>query len=98
VKAIGDITGTTTRINEIATTIASAVEQQGATTQEIARNVQQAAAGTNELSFNITGVSKAASDTGTAATLVLDAAGDLSKQSETLHATVDTFIARVRAA
>ena len=39
IKAIGDTIG---RINEIATTIASAVEEQGAATQEIARNVQQA--------------------------------------------------------
>jgi uncharacterized protein YoxC len=41
VQAIEGITGTIGRINEIATTIASAVEEQGAATQEIARNVQR---------------------------------------------------------
>ena len=43
IKSIGKTIG---EINEIATTIAAAVEEQGAATQEIARNVQQAAAGT----------------------------------------------------
>ena len=53
-------------MNEIAVTIASAVEEQGAATQEIARNVQQAAMGTQEVSSNIAGVTKSASETGPA--------------------------------
>jgi len=47
VGAIKEIGGTIGRISEIATTIAAAVEEQGATTQEISRNVQQAAQGTS---------------------------------------------------
>src|SRR3546814_392092 len=50
VAAIQSIGQTIGQINEIATTIASAVEEQGAATQEIARNVQQASAGTSEVS------------------------------------------------
>ena len=46
VTAIKEIGGTIGRISEIAATIAAAVEQQGAATQEIARNVQEAAKGT----------------------------------------------------
>src|SRR5205807_7352534 len=42
VKAIESITGTIGRINEITTSVASAVEEQGAATNEISRNVQQA--------------------------------------------------------
>jgi methyl-accepting chemotaxis protein len=95
IRGIGDTIG---RISEIATTVASAVEEQGAATKEIARNVQQASAGTTEVSANISGVTKAAADTGAAANQVLGAAGELSKQSETLSAQVDSFIARVRAA
>ena len=98
VEAIGGITETIGRINEIATTIAAAVEEQGAATQEIARNVQQAAAGTAEVSGNIGSVTQAATDTGAAATQVLGASGELSKHSEYLRQRVDTFLARIRAA
>jgi methyl-accepting chemotaxis protein len=41
VAAIKEIGGTINRISEIATTIASAVEEQGAATQEITRNIQK---------------------------------------------------------
>ena len=98
VDAVQGIGHTIARINEIATTIASAVEEQGAATQEIARNVQQASAGTAEVSTNIVGVTKAANDTGAASTQVLGAAGELSKQSESLRTQVDTFLSKIRAA
>jgi methyl-accepting chemotaxis protein len=98
VQAVQGIGETISRINEIATTIASAVEEQGAATQEIARNVQQASAGTAEVSTNIVGVTKAANDTGAASTQVLGAAGELSKQSESLRGQVDTFLSKIRAA
>ena len=45
VVAIKDISGTINRISDIAATIAAAVEEQGAATQEISRNVQEAATG-----------------------------------------------------
>ena len=75
-----------------------ASEEQGAATQEIARNVQQASAGTAEVSTNIVGVTKAANDTGAASIQVLSAAGELSKQSESLRGQVDTFRSKIRAA
>jgi methyl-accepting chemotaxis protein len=46
---------------DIGATIASAVEEQGAATQEIARNVQQAASGTKDVTSHIGGVSQSAS-------------------------------------
>jgi methyl-accepting chemotaxis protein len=95
IRRIGETIG---EISNISTTVAAAVEEQGAATQEIARNVQQAAAGTSEVSSNIVGVKQASSEAGTASTQVLGAAGELSKQSEVLRAQVDRFIARVRAA
>ena len=64
----------------------------------IATNVHQAAQGTSDIATNIEGVSRAASDTGAAATQVLSAAGELSKQSEMLRSDVDNFLATVRAA
>jgi methyl-accepting chemotaxis protein len=95
IEAIGKTIG---EINHIATTIASAVEQQSAATQEIARNVQQAAAGTGEVSSNIAGVSHAAGETGSAATQVQAASAELAKQGEALRVEVGRFLAKIRSA
>jgi methyl-accepting chemotaxis protein len=97
-EAIRGIGGTIHRVNEISTAIASAIEEQGAATQEISRNVQQAAQGTQEVSSNIVSVSTAAEHTGTAASQVLAAAGELGKQAEVIRAEVEKYIAGVRAA
>jgi methyl-accepting chemotaxis protein len=98
VKAIRQIGETITSINEISSTIASAVEEQGAATQEIARSVQQASAGTGDVSANIAGVSSAASETGSSASQVLSAARELAQQSVRLRSEVNSFVERVRAA
>jgi methyl-accepting chemotaxis protein len=95
IEAIGRTIG---QISEIATTIASAIEQQGAATQEIARNVQQAAAGTQEVSANVGGVTEGAAATGVAANQVEAAAGNLSLQSQQLREQVDAFLSQVRVA
>jgi methyl-accepting chemotaxis protein len=96
-EAIGNITKTIARVSEISTAIASAVEEQGAATQEISRNVQQAAAGTQEVASNITGVSEAASQTGSAAGQVLDSAGELARNGALLKTRVESFLHAVRA-
>jgi methyl-accepting chemotaxis protein len=98
VEAIRGIGGTIAEINEISTTIASAVQEQGASTQEIARNTQEVANGTREVTANIAGVSQNAGETGTAATQLLSSATDLGRQAEGLRAEVDHFLARIRAA
>ncbi len=96
--AIDAIGNTIKDIDQIAATIASAVEEQGAATQEIARNVEQASAGTNEVSSNITGVSRAAADSTDAAGNVLSSATELSSQAEKLRSEMSRFLATVRAA
>jgi methyl-accepting chemotaxis protein len=98
VDAIDKICSTISEINQIVTTFAAAIEEQGAATDEIARNVQQAAIGTQEVSNNIIGVTRAASETGAAASQALGVAGELSKQSDALLTEVDGFLAEVRAA
>lgn len=98
VQAVQAIGGTITRMNEIATAIASAIEQQGSATSEIARNVQQASAGTAQVSANINSVTHAANQTGASSAEVLGAADELAKQSDALRAQVDAFVAKVRAA
>ena len=96
VDAIKGITGTIRRMSEITTTIASAVEQQGAATREIAQSVSQASRGTQEVSANIGGVTQAAGETGHMAGSVLGAASDLSQQADRLRGEVDGFVRRVR--
>ena len=84
-------------MNEISASVASAMEEQGATTQEIARNVQEAARGTQEVDGNISGVSQAAEETGRAALQVVDATGDMQRQTDALRGEVETFLADVKA-
>ncbi len=98
VNAIKEISGTIEKLSEISSTIASAVEEQGAATQEISRNVQQAAHGTQQVSSNITDVQRGASETGTASSQVLSAAQSLSGDSNRLKLEVGKFLSSVRAA
>jgi methyl-accepting chemotaxis protein len=98
VSAIREIGDTIGRMSEISSTIASAVEEQGAATQEISRNVQQAAQGTMEVSSNITDVQRGASETGSASSQVLSAAQSLSSDSSRLKVEVSKFLNAVRAA
>lgn len=97
VAAIQRISGVIARISTIQSGIATAIEDQGAATREIARNVHEAATGTSEVSANIDGVLKAAESTGQSSTQVLSAAGELARQSSTLLAEVAKFLASVRA-
>ncbi|PWC55649.1 HAMP domain-containing methyl-accepting chemotaxis protein [Azospirillum sp. TSO22-1] len=96
VEAIRGITGTIGRMSEIASTIASAVQEQGAATQEISRNVQQASHGTQEVSHNIAGVSQAAGQTGRMAGETVSAADGLSRLAESMRSAVEDFIRTVR--
>ena len=96
--AIGGVSGTIGRINEIASTISTAVEQQGSATDEISLNVQDAARGTQRVDDTITQVSDDARNTGGAADDMLSAARALSRQSTDLRGEVDAFLTQVRAA
>lgn len=98
VTAIEAIGGTIQGIKEISTAISAAVEEQGAATGEIASNIEQAATGTVEVTSNIVGVNEAASETGQSSRQLLDAASDLSRQSESLRMEVGNFLSRIRAA
>jgi len=65
VTAIGGIREVIDKISHISTVIATAVEQQSATTGEMARNVSEAARGASTIASNIQGVAQAAQDTST---------------------------------
>jgi methyl-accepting chemotaxis protein len=97
VSAIGQISSTIERLSEISSTIAAAVEEQGAATQEIARNVQHAAQGTRQVTSNIVDVRRGAAETGSASSQVLCAAQSLSTDSSRLKSEVRKFLENVRA-
>jgi methyl-accepting chemotaxis protein len=98
VDAIREIGTTIGQMNEIAGSIAAAVEEQGAATQEIARSVQQAAQGTQDVMQTIVGVREASGQVDSAATRVLSAAGQLTTQSEQLKSETGKFLGNIRAA
>jgi methyl-accepting chemotaxis protein len=95
IQGIGRIIG---EINDVTTTIAAAVEEQGAATREIARNIQHAAGGTSEVSSNIIGVSTASAEAGAAASEVLGASDALRREADLLRGEIDAFLNNMRAA
>ncbi len=98
VTAIKEIGSTIARISEISGTIAAAVEEQGAATQEIARGVQQAASGSDEVVISIRKVSEGATETGAAADKVRGASETLIGETGRLTEAVQRFAATIRAA
>jgi methyl-accepting chemotaxis protein len=98
VMAMRGIGTTISSLNQVAAVIASAVEEQTAATDEIARNIEQAAAGTMVVSINVNDVSTETSTTAETARRVLEAAADLARQGEILRNDVEVFVEQVRAA
>ena len=91
VVAIDEISDVINKVNDISNTIASAVEEQTATTNEIARNVTEAAKGSNEISKNIVKVAEAAQNTSSGSTQTQGAAENLSKIAIDLNELVAKF-------
>jgi methyl-accepting chemotaxis protein len=91
VGAIEEISSIVAQISDRQTTIASAVEEQTATTNEMSRSVQEAANGTTEIAGNITGVSTAAESTTQALTQTRTAVAELSRMAADLRSSVATF-------
>jgi methyl-accepting chemotaxis protein len=91
VDAIGAIGAVINQISDISTTIATAVEQQSATTNEMSRNVTEAAKGSSEITQNIAGVSQAAQGTSSSAHESMKAAQQLAQMSTQLRGLVDQF-------
>ncbi len=98
VAAIGSIRTTIDEIHNRATNIAGAIEQQTASTGEIARNVQAAAQATSESSSNIVSVGEAADGTARASSDVRAVATELKERAEALRSTVTAFFNDLKAA
>jgi methyl-accepting chemotaxis protein len=91
VEAITRIGTIITQINEIQGSIAGAVEEQTATTNEIARNVTEAARGSAEIARNITEVAMAARGTTEGASHTLRSATELADVASELTHLVGQF-------
>ena len=91
VGAIGEISTVIGQISDISNTIASAVEEQSATTNEITRNVTDASRGSQEIVENIAGVAQAAHSTTEGAANTQSAASELSKLAAELQDIVSQF-------
>jgi len=91
VEAIGEISGVISQINDISSTIASAVEEQTATTNEISRNVQEAARGGSQVTENILAVAQAAKSTTQGANDTQTAAAELARMAAELQKVVAQF-------
>jgi methyl-accepting chemotaxis protein len=91
VGAIGEISHIIASINDYQLTIASAVEEQTATTTEMSRSVAEAATGSGEIAVNITGVASAASTSSQTLGQMGSAIAELARLSEDLRGQVSRF-------
>jgi methyl-accepting chemotaxis protein len=91
VDAIASISSVIDQINNISGTIATAVEEQSATTKEMSRNVSEAAQGSGEITSNIAGVAQAAQGTSRGSADTQKAAHELVQMSSQLRRLVEQF-------
>jgi methyl-accepting chemotaxis protein len=91
VTAIGRIGTIVKRIHEIQNTIASAVEEQTATTNEISRSVTEVAGGSSEIANSISGVATGTKDTALGANTAQNAAQELAAMADQLKHLVEKF-------
>jgi methyl-accepting chemotaxis protein len=91
VDAIGRISEVINRIGDYQTSIASAVEEQSLTTEEMSRNVTEASTGVEQISANISGVATAVEDTTASVTEAAKAASELARMSGELSSAAANF-------
>jgi methyl-accepting chemotaxis protein len=91
VTAIGQISRLITQIDDVSNTIASAVEEQTATTNEIGRNITEAARGSAEIARNVASVSGAAQASSQGAAETQKASRSLSEMAAQLQTLVGKF-------
>jgi methyl-accepting chemotaxis protein len=91
IQAIGEISGIIGQINDISGSIASAVEEQTVTTNEIGRSVTEAASGVADIARNISSVAAAAQDTTRGVHETRKASLELSRMAAELQTNVSRF-------
>jgi methyl-accepting chemotaxis protein len=91
ITAIGHITMIIGQINDISSTIASAVEEQSATTSEMGRNVSESAQGSGDIAKNVTTVAEVAHNTASGAGQTMAAATELARMAGELRQLIAKF-------
>ncbi|MBT0993051.1 methyl-accepting chemotaxis protein [Cellulomonas sp. DKR-3] len=91
VAAIGEIGSIIASINDYQLTIASAVEEQTATTNEMSRGVAEAATGSGEIATNITGVATASATSSDVVGQMGASVAELARMSADLRSRVAAF-------
>jgi methyl-accepting chemotaxis protein len=92
VTAVRDVTASIGEVNEVATAIAAAVEQQAAATREIAASVQNVTAATQDATRAMQDVSSISELTDAASAKVLEGAGEVGRDADTLRGEVTQFL------
>jgi methyl-accepting chemotaxis protein len=91
VDAIAEIRSFISKINEVQSSIAAAIEEHSATTGQIARSVSEGVRGTTEISSNISGVAEAARHTSSGASDAKNAATELARMASELRRVIGQF-------
>jgi methyl-accepting chemotaxis protein len=91
VEAIRQIGSIISQINDIQSTIASAVEEQTATTKEISQNLAEAARGSADIAHNVTSVATSAQSTSQGANDSRRVATEFARLAADLQALVEQF-------
>ncbi len=91
VRAIGEISSIIARINDLQSSIASAVEEQSVTTNEIGHSVSEAAHGAGEIASSVTAVAQSANATTQGASDTEAAASELARMADELERLVGRF-------
>jgi len=97
VTCIDDVTATIGTLNEVATTIAAAVEEQGAATQEIARNVHQASDSTRDAAASVGAVAEVMGKVESGGQAMVAAMQGLEQRAEALTSGIGRFLQQARA-
>lgn len=98
VKALRTVSSEIQQIESTAIAIASAVDQQSVAGQDLARSIDRAARNSENVGRHVREVRENALRTGSAASQVLNSAGELERQASTLRTQVDSFMGKIRAA
>ncbi len=98
VVAIQKIAEIMDEVNNYTSTIAAAVQQQGAATNEISRSVMDATRDTSAMSEEMVSLTGAVEHTSQSAQSVRDSSADVSDKTGHLRRQIDTFLADVTAA
>ena len=93
-EAIGGISQVIGRINDLQATIASAVEEQTVTTNEISRTISEVAGDSKSIAVSITGITSAGAQTSGDAATTQQTAEELARTTAELR----EIVARFRAA